>query len=54
MTLKTKALENLLRLVLINEECGNPKVVVDGGELTRSINQEKKPWYHKAMHFASL
>ena len=26
-------LENLLRLVLINEGCGNPKVVVGGGEL---------------------
>ena len=32
-----------LRLVLINEECGNPKVVVDHGELTRNINQKKKP-----------
>ena len=28
-------------LVLINEECGNPKVV-DGGELTRNINQKKR------------
>ena len=36
-------LEDLLRLVLINEECGNPKVVVDGGELTGNINQMKKP-----------
>ena len=33
----------LLRLVLISEECGNPKVVADGGELTRNINQKKKP-----------
>ena len=32
-----------LRLVLINEECGNPKVVVDHVELTRNINQKKKP-----------
>ena len=32
-----------LRLVLINEECGNPKVVADHGELTRNINQKKKP-----------
>ena len=30
-------------LVLINEECGNPKIVVDDGELTRNINQKKKP-----------
>ena len=29
--------------VLINEECGNPKVVVDGREVTRNINQIKKP-----------
>ena len=34
-------LEDLL--VLINEECENPKVVFDGGELTRNINQKKKP-----------
>ena len=35
-------LEDLLRLVLINEECANPKVVVNGEELTRNINQNKK------------
>ena len=35
-------LKDLLRLVLINEECWNPKVVVDGGDLTRNINQKKK------------
>ena len=29
--------------VLINEEYGNPKVVVDGREVTRNINQIKKP-----------
>ena len=34
-------LEDLL--VLINEECENPKVVVGGGKLTRNINQKKKP-----------
>ena len=28
--------------MLINEECGNPKVVIDVGELARNINQEKK------------
>ena len=33
-------LEDLLTLVLINGECGNPKVVVDGGELTRNITQK--------------
>ena len=36
-------LEDLPRLVLINEECGKPRVVVDGGELTRNISQKKKP-----------
>ena len=30
--------------MLISEECWNPKEsVVDGGELTRNINQKKKP-----------
>ena len=32
--------------MLINEECGNCKVVVDGGELTRAyINQKNKMFY---------
>ena len=35
-------LEDLPRLVFIDEECGNLKVVNDGGELTRNINQKKK------------
>ena len=30
-------------LVLITEECGNPKVVLYLGEFTRNINQKKKP-----------
>ena len=30
-------LDKLLGIVLINEECENPKVVVDGGELTRNF-----------------
>ena len=34
-------LEDLL--VLISLVCGNPKVVVDGRELTRNINHQKKP-----------
>ena len=29
--------------MFINEECGNPNVVVDGGEHTRNISQKKKP-----------
>ena len=32
----------LLRLVFIYVKCGNLKVVVDGGELNRNINQKKK------------
>ena len=34
-------LENLLKLVFINKKCGDLKVVIDGGELTRNINQKK-------------
>ena len=36
-------LEDSPRLGFIDEECGNLKVVNDGGELTRNINQKKKP-----------
>ena len=36
-------LGNSLRLDLINEKCFNPNVVVAGEELSRSINQKKKP-----------
>ena len=35
-------IEDTPRFVFINEECGNLKVVNDGGELTRDINQKKK------------
>ena len=31
--------EDLLRIVFINEECGNLKVFADGGELTGNINK---------------
>ena len=34
-------LEDLLILVFIDEKCGNFKVVIHGGEFTRSINQKK-------------
>ena len=37
----TGNLEDLLKLVFINEDCWNPKVVVDGGEVARNINQKK-------------
>ena len=35
--------EDLIRLVFVHEECGNFKVFVNGGELTRNINEKKKP-----------
>ena len=33
---------NLLRIVIIHEECGNLEVFVDSGELARNINKKKK------------
>ena len=33
------SLKGLLRVVFIHEECGNLKVFVKGGELTRNINK---------------
>ena len=36
------SLKDLLRLVLIAEEFRNFKVVIDSGDLIRSINQKKK------------
>ena len=37
----TEKLENLLRFVFINNECGNANVVVDGRELTRNITKKR-------------
>ena len=34
-------LVDLPRLMFIDEECGNLKVAVDGGELTRNISRKK-------------
>ena len=34
-------LKDLLKLMFINEKCGNLKVVIDGGEPTRNINEMK-------------
>ena len=34
-------LEDLPRLVFIDRECGDLKVSVDGGNLTRNINERK-------------
>ena len=39
-------IEDLLRLVIIHEECGNLKVFVDGVELT--INKKKKQGVQQA------
>ena len=33
---------NLPRLTFMDEKCGNLKVVVDCGEVTKNINREKK------------
>ena len=35
-------IEELPRLLFIDEECGNRKVFVDGGQLTRNINKKEK------------
>ena len=42
---ETGNLKDLPRLAFIDEDCGNLKVVADGGELTRNIN--KKPMVKK-------
>ena len=34
---------DLLRMVLISVECGNPEVAADGGVAARNITQIKKP-----------
>ena len=34
-------LQDLLRLIFIDKECGNVKVFVEGGDLTRNISQIK-------------
>ena len=46
--------EDLLRVVLINEECGNLKVVIDGGKLTRNINQRKNSDVLRVYRFRSV
>ena len=49
-------LEDSLRLVLFDEECGNLIVVNNGGELTRNINQKKRPGalqYSKDDHYVT-
>ena len=47
-------LGDLLRLVLINEEYGNPKVVVDNGELARKITQKKRQTFYKPVDVHSV
>ena len=42
----TRNLKDLPRLVLIDEECGNLKLVNDNGEFTRNINQKKSDILH--------
>ena len=50
----TGNLEDLLRIVFIQEECGYLKVFVGGGELTRHINEKKKPGIHKLIDVHSV
>ena len=38
--------------MLIDEECGNLKAVVHGGELTRNATQNKKPHVLQACRYA--
>ena len=35
-------MEDLLKVLFIDEKCGNLKVVIDDEELSRNINQKKK------------
>ena len=49
-------LEDSPRLVLFDEECGNLIVDNNGGELTRNINQKKRPGalqYSKDDHYVT-
>ena len=50
----TGNLEDLLRVVFIDEECGNLKVVNDGGELTRNIKQKKKSDFLRCLYIYTL
>ena len=45
---------DLPRLMFIDEECGNLKIVVDGGQLTRGNNRKKKPEVSQAYSVHSL
>ena len=40
--------------MLIDEECGNLKAVVHGGELTRNATQNKKPHVYKPVDMHSV
>ena len=47
-------LKDLLGLVPINEERGNPKAVVDGGEFTRNITQGRSQTFYKPVDVHSV
>ena len=42
-------LENSPRLLFIDEECGNLKVVNDGGELTRNITIRRSQTFYNSL-----
>ena len=41
--IETLIRKDLIRKLFIHGECGNLKGFVNGGELTRNINENKKP-----------
>ena len=49
----TGNLVDLSKLMFIDEECGNLKVGVDGGELTRNNNRKKKSKFYKSVDIHS-
>ena len=45
---------DLPKLMFIDEECGNLKVVFDGGQFTRNNNRKRKPEVYKPMDVHSV
>ena len=51
---KIRNLGDLLRIVFIHEECGNLKVLVDGGELPEIITNRGSQTFYKLIDFHSV
>ena len=45
---------DLPKLMFIDEECGNLKVVFDGGQFTRNNNRKRKPEVYKPIDVHSV